>query len=57
MNANEITEFVTTLSDGYKESIASFARQLIKEEDKRLDAKSKVKALEKALGRTLTDED
>ena len=57
MSANEIAEFVTTLSEGYKESIAAFARQLIKEEDKRLDAKSKVKALEKALGRTLIDEE
>lgn len=57
LDTKEMGSFISSVSEGYKENIATFAGQLIKENDPRLDKKSKVKALEKALDRKLVNED
>lgn len=49
-SAKKIEEVVPTLSKAVKETIVTKAYNMLANEDSRLDSKSKVKALEKALG-------
>ena len=50
MKPAQLAKYIGSLNDSRKEEIASYVRGLVEAEDKRVDSKSKLNALSKALG-------
>lgn len=57
MKAVDIPKAVEKMTEAQKANFANYIRDLLKNEDKRVDSKTKINALSKALGVDFNDED